>query len=153
EAPPSPAETGQDAKGHETPSGDAPLTRRVTTIFVTLCLLIIAGAVAWMLIPTGDPIADLEKQGATAFESGDYRAAARHYGALAKSLAQSHPDDPRIKDYEFYRDLSLVLAEVNSAIIETDRTMAELRRFLKQSQNAPLLTKNKDKVWDVYRLL
>src|SRR5262249_19554814 len=72
--------------------------------------------------------------------------AARDYATLAKSFTESD----HIKEYEFYRDFSLILADATSAIIDPDRVMDELRKFLKGHQKNPLLSKNPDKVWKVY---
>jgi outer membrane protein assembly factor BamB len=117
-------------------------------IFISICTLIMGLAIAWLIIPKGDPETEIREKAAAAFEHEDYREAHKLYVQAADAFL----DSERHKEYEFYRDLSHVLKDATSAVIFADPIMEDLQRFLRNNQDHPLLQKNTDKVWKVFDL-
>jgi outer membrane protein assembly factor BamB len=140
-----------EGDGTQSEPGARPATRRFGP-FVIVCLLLVIGvALVFLMLRPGSPEEQLRTSAEAAFKDGKYYKAAQDYGSLSKSF----PESERRPDYEFYRGLALMLANVDPerATVDAEPAMQDFATFEKTWQGQPLLGDNKDHLWDIARLV
>jgi outer membrane protein assembly factor BamB len=142
--------TSQD-EGTKSEPTPRPVTRRFGPFVIVSLLLVIGAALLFLMVRPGSPEEQLRTDAEAGFKNAKYYKAAQDYGSLYKSF----PDSERRPEYEFYRDLSLILANVDPerAMVDAEPAMQDFARLEREWQGKTLLADNKDHMWDVARLV
>jgi outer membrane protein assembly factor BamB len=144
-------ERTSQGEGTESESTARPATRRFGPFIIVGLVLVIGAALLILILRPGSPEDRLRTDAEAAFKNAKYYKAAQDYGSLQKSF----PDSERRPEYEFYRDLSLLLANVDPerAVVDTEPAMQDFARLESVWQGKSLLADNKDHMWDIARLV
>ncbi|MBL8798877.1 MAG: PQQ-binding-like beta-propeller repeat protein [Planctomycetia bacterium] len=150
EAPKPPAEVPAPVEPASA-SVPVPATQRFGKLIVVMLLLLCVGVGIAVYVTREQPEVSLLQQAETAFGERNYREAAKFYALVLKA----DPDSPRKSEYEFRRDLSLLLAEANQAVFDEKRVIDDAKKFVLECETDPkkkaLLDENKSSLWDVFR--